>query len=340
MSLTKEQKSELEKRHRTERDSRVSDRIKAVLLRSEGWSSQQIAQALRIHPDTVTQHLKDWDSQDKLKPENGGSQSRLSKAQTESLHQHLLANTYSKVAQICQWVFKEFGVSYTLSGMTHWLHANGFSYKMPKRIPAKFCPEKQAAFIEKYLALLSDTSEDEAIVFIDSVHPTMATKVTYGWIKKGQDKPIETTASRTRLNVIGSIELNTMKVVSEYVPTVNSETIVSFFEKLKSNYSHSSKVHVILDQAGYHRSENTKIQAQKLGIELHFLPPYSPNLNPIERLWKIMNERVRDNVFFDSAKTFRSAIADFLEETVPKIKDSLSCRINDNFQVLNPASSF
>ena len=168
----------------------------------------------------------------------------------------------------------------------------------------------------------------------------MATKVTYGWIKKGEDKPIETTASRTRVNVIGSIELNSMKVVSEFVPTVNSEAIINFFSKLKSNYPHAEKVHVILDRAGYHRSQETQDAAERLGIELHFLPPYSPNLNPIERLWKVMNEMVRDNIFFDSAKKFRAAIAGFLEKTVPKIKDYLASRINDNFQVMDAVSSF
>ena len=61
---------------------------------------------------------------------------------------------------------------------------------------------------------------------------------------------------------------------------------------------------------------------------------YSPNLNPIERLWKVMNEQVRNNRFFKSAKDFRSEINRFFEEILPGIGDSLSSRINDNFQLL------
>ncbi len=49
-----------------------------------------------------------------------------------------------------------------------------------------------------------------------AVHPTMATKVSCGWIKKGVDKPIEQTASRTRFNVVGAIELKSMSVFSEF----------------------------------------------------------------------------------------------------------------------------
>ena len=91
---------------------------------------------------------------------------------------------------------------------------------------------------------------------------------------------------------------------------------------------------MVLDRAGYHRSEKVEQEAETQNIKLFFLPPYSPNLNPIERLWKVMNEQVRNNRFFKSAKDFRSEIDRFFEEILPDIGDSLSSRINDNFQVL------
>ena len=69
------------------------------------------------------------------------------------------------------------------------------------------------------------------------------------------------------------------------------------------------------------------------------ISPYSPNLNPIERLWKVMNEQVRNNVSFTSAKHFREAIAHFFETTISNIAQSLRGRINDNFQIINPVSS-
>ena len=73
------------------------------------------------------------------------------------------------------------------------------------------------------------------------------------------------------------------------------------------------------------------------GIELHYLPAYSPNLNPIERLWKVMNEEVRNNVFFSSAKEFREAIGNFFEAKLPKILPNLRQRINDNFEMASYA---
>lgn len=339
IQLSDQQKRDLEQRHRVERDGRVRDRIKAVLLKSEGWSNEAIAQALRIHPDTVAEHLHTWLKANSLKPGNGGSVSKLTGQQTRALDAHVHAQCYTKVIDLCRFVAQTFKVSYTVSGMTKWLHEHGFRYKKPKATPVKADPEQQEEWVKDYLVLVAETAADEPIVFIDAVHPTMATKVVCGWIKKGVNKPIAQSASRTRVNVIGAIELKHMTVHSAFVESVNVLTILAFFDQLKAAYPNAPKIHVILDQAGYHRSHELQSQAEAKGIVLHLLPPYSPNLNPIERLWKVMNEQVRNNVFFDSARQFKDAIARFFHQTVADIKPLLRTRINDNFQVINPVSS-
>ena len=339
LELSTAQKKTLETQHRVERDGRVRDRIKAVLLKSEGWTNEAIGQALRIHPETVAEHLRDWTQEEKLKPENGGSQGKLNQQQTQALEQHLQEKTYLKVADICGYVAQTWHQFYTVSGMTKWLQAHNFRYKQPKGTPAKADLRQQEAFIEAYLQLVADTPANEAILFIDAVHPTMATKISYGWIKKGVNKPIATTASRTRVNIIGAIELKTMTVTSAFVETVNADSINRFFEKLRQSYPQAEKLHIILDQSGYHRSQAVKEAAVLHDIELHYLPPYSPNLNPIERLWKLMNEQVRNNVVFESAQAFRQQLALFFTVTIPKIKSLLITRITDNFQTLNTVPS-
>jgi transposase len=204
-------------------------------------------------------------------------------------------------------VGKTFKVQYTVSGMTKWLHEHGFSYKEPKRVPAKADAQKQEEFIGEYLQLVDETPIEEPILFMDAVHPTMATKVSCGWIKNGVDQPIEQTASRTRVNGVGAIELKSMNVFSEFAETVNSQTVLTFFDALKAAYPQALKIHVVLDQSGHHNSQVLKDGAISRGIELQYLPPYSPNLNPIERLWKVMNEHARNNVFFKSTSQFKDS---------------------------------
>jgi transposase len=338
INLTDGQKKVLEKRHRTERDRRIADRIKAVLLTSEGWSQAQISQALRINEETVRKHLSDWISSNKLKPENGGSVSQLDAKQSASLENHLEQKTYLQVSQICAYVLQEYGVQYTVSGMTKWLHKQGFSYKQPKATPAKADAAQQAAFIAKYNELIHKAPAQEPILFMDSAHPTMATKVAYGWIRKGQDKAIAQTASRTRVNVTGAVDLSNMQLTSCLPEYVNAQSTVAFFDQIKSAYPNAPTIHIILDQSGYHKSHSDRDAASQRNIKLHFLPPYSPNLNPIERVWKVMNEKIRNNVFFSSANEFRQTISDFFKNKINQILPSLRGRINDNFQIIKPVS--
>lgn len=340
IALSPEEKKLLESDHRKTRDRRAADRIKAVLLSSEGWSMDQISQALRIHLETVRTHLQEYASIGKLNPENGGSSSKLCSDQTSALAVHLESRSYTKVSEICAYVWEHYGIHYTVAGMHSWLKREGFSFKKPAAVPGKADAVAQAAWVAAYERLMTQTPEDEPIVFADGVHPTMATKVSYGWIRVGKRKPIATTASRTRMNVMGSLNLETMQLHTTSHERLNADSMEEHFQLLREHYRHAPKIHVILDRGGYNISKKTKELAERYSLKLHYLPSYSPNLNPIERCWKIMNEMVRNNRFFTSAKEFREAIEHFFEVTWPSMAMTMRDRVNDCFQHISPASSF
>lgn len=341
IELTAGQKAELEFLHRACRDKRECDRIKAILLASEGWSTPMIAQALRLHETSVQRHISEYLNNGKLMPENGGSDSHLSEAQTSELTEYLANNLLSTTHAIIALVDECWGVRYTVAGMTKWLHRNGFSYRKPVGVPHKCSAEAQQAFVETYEKLKQEADDDEPILFIDGVHPTQGTKLAYGWMPAGKKAHVvETTGSRTRLNIMGALNLNDIgsTVIREY-DTIDSLNICRFFIAVRETYPITQKVHIILDGAGYHRAELVLDWAVVMNIELHYLPPYSPNLNPIERLWKVMNDMVRNNRYFATAKEFREKIRHFFNDTLPELAGNLSCRINDNFQTLKNAPS-
>ena len=337
--ITEQQKAELERLHDSSRDGRVRDRIKAILLASEGWSSAMIAQALRLHQTTIDHHISEFLNKGKLKPENGGSDSKLSAEQTAFLISQLSDNLFHHTRDVSAFVTRTWNIIFSIPGMNKWLHRNGFTYKKPSGVPHKLSEEKQRQFIEYYKELKT-TVGDEPILFIDGVHPTQATKISYGWIRKGQKKAVKTTGSRTRLNIMGALNLKalTSPLICEY-KTINEYNVSLFLNEIRKVYpDYNQKIHVILDGAGYHRSQLVKDWAEVVNIRLHYLPPYSPNLNPIERMWKLMNEHARNNRYFSSTREFREAISVFFNQTLPDIADSLTSRINDHFQVLTPAS--
>ena len=335
--LTAIEKMALELRHKQCRDVKECYRINAVLLRSEGWTIPMIAQALRIHESTVTRHINDY-LDGKLNISSGGSTSMLSEAQTGELMWHLTQNTYRTTQEIIAYIEDTYDVSYSIPGMNKWLHRNGFSYKKPKGYPYKASAEEQAKFVSVYNKLKATISSDDGILFMDACHPSIATKITCGWIKRGQSKPIETTASRTRMNLIGALNLSKISkpIVASYT-TVDGDSIVDFLHQIRKYSKIKGTVHLILDQAGYNRCDRVVNAAAKLNIKLFYLPTYSPNLNSIERLWKVMNEHARNNKFFRTAAQFLQSINDFFKITLPKIADGLHSRINDNFQNLNYA---
>ena len=334
--LAQTEKDTLIRQHRIEKNRRVGDRIKAVLLADKGWTRKKISEALLIDEETVSRHLDEYQTSKKLCLNSGGSAEKLNIEQTQSLIAHLEAKSYVKVTEICSYVKRVYQVSYGVSGMTFWLHRHRFSFKKPKATPYKADPAKQRAFLDIYRSVFQNLPSDHPVEFADATHPTMATKISYGWIKTGTDKPIGTTASRTRCNILGSINLKTMEITVGGFDTINSDAMEIHFAKLRQKYPKAPIIHLVVDQGSYNKSKQTLTAAKKFGVCLHYLPPYSPNLNPIERLWKLMNEKVRNNIFFESAKEFRTRISDFFKISWEEISDAARSLINDNFQVLKP----
>ena len=90
----------------------------------------------------------------------------------------------------------------------------------------------------------------------------------------------------------------------------------------------------LTDQAGYHTCKEVQEFLQTSRIQVYYLPPRSPNLNPIERLWKIMHEYVSNNRTYDKFKDFKRSLFHFFNQTLLEIRETLFSRISDNFQTL------
>lgn len=130
-----QQKAELERLHDSSRDKRVCDRIKAVLLASEGWSLVMIAQALRLHQTTVDHHIGEFLNKGKLKPKNGGSDSKLSAEQTAFLISELSDNLFHHTRDVIAFVARTWNIIFSIPGMNKWLHRNGVTYKYRQGFP-------------------------------------------------------------------------------------------------------------------------------------------------------------------------------------------------------------
>jgi transposase len=333
------QRDHLKKQHRSERDKRVCDRIKAILLFDKGWSYEKIAETLLLSTGAIRKHIQEYQSAQKLKPQNGGSSPKLGKEQTRALLAHLEEHTYLYVKDIVAYVISVFGIEYTVAGMTFWLKSHGFTYKKPSLVPGKANRKKQEEWLKEYQQLKQNLTEGETICFIDGVHPTHNVQLAYGWIKKGTRKEIPSNTGRGRLNLSGAIDIFCKKILIQEDQTLNATSTIQFFEKIEKAYPNKTTIHLFCDNARYYRNKEVTKYLNDSKIELHFLPPYSPNLNPIERLWKWMKERVIYNTYYQEFEEFKEAIFGFFSTLAradphSPLREDLSRRIRDQFHVI------
>lgn len=332
--LAPEVRAQLLLQHKKERDRRVADRIKAVILRDEGWTYDTIAEALLLSEEGVRQHLKDYESSGKLKPENGGSSGLLNEAQTAELLAHLDAHLYVKASEIVAHVQEKHGIRYSLRGMTDWIKSHGFSFHQPCGTPAKADAEAQKAFVVSYENIKKTLGDDDQILFIDGVHPSHAVRFVRGWIRKGVRKEIPTNASQKRLNILGALNLENMTLHRQEYETLNAENVIAFLTFLLAAMPHGL-LHVILDRGRYqHCAAVWAFALANPRLRLHYLPPYSPNINAIEPAWKIMHEHTTNNRYHATFKQYTEAIREFFDVTFPKNALAWTDRLTDNFRII------
>lgn len=332
------QKASLEAKLKKAREASERNRLCVILGHDEGLSIDDLAKALRISHSTVCNYLKDYESEQKTNHDHkGGGQTKLSQEQSISLLQHLSEITYLKVKQICAYVEKQYGITYSRSGMTAWLQEHKFVYKRPKKVPGKLDPQKQAAFIAEYAALKANLKPDEEIYFVDAVHPEHQSQAVCGWMKKGAEKTLQTTGKQLRLHLAGAVCLAGMKFFTQEYETVDADAMLDFFKNLELTSS-ASTIYVILDNARSNKNKKLEEFLKTSKIKMRYLPPYSPNLNPIERLWKIMRETKLYNRYFETSVDFFQEVRGFFKDDIPRMASTWGSRINDKFETikLNP----
>lgn len=142
-------------------------------------------------------------------------------------------------------------------------------------------------------------------------------------------------SGRKRLSILGAVDAIGKDL--HYVDTdgmVNGESVCSLLLNLRFAYP-DQPICVALDNVPYHRSKIVKELAEGFGIELLYLPPYSPNLNIIERLWRWVKSDALSNRYHESYTLFRSAVIQSLEKAQGEKKNELESLLALNFQILN-----
>lgn len=235
---------------------------------------------------------------------------------------------------MAKYIRDRFGVVYSIRGVTKLLNRIGFSYKKVKIVPGKADRTKQEEFVKTYEKLKKDKQKEDVIYFGDGCHPKHNPIPAYGWIEKGTNKNIKTNTGRQRINLNGVVnieDVTDIEVLSE--KALNNEAVIRMFEKLLIKHTVGT-IYIILDNARYYYSSKVKeFTKSNPRIQLVFLPPYSPNLNIIERLWLFFQKKMLYNKYYESFTEFENKCLNFFSN-ISRHKKELKSLLTDNFQII------
>ncbi len=336
-TLTKEQIHELRLAHRSCKDKRAADRIKAIYSLGTGSRVEDVVKILMLDEETLRNYIKRYQTggiAELVKDHYQGSSSKLTAEELSELDAHLQKNTYLTVEAIISYVKEKYEINYTVSGMTSVLHRLNFSYKKSRLVPAKADGEKQKGFLSELENIEKRKGKSDPILYMDGVHPQHNTMLAYGWIKKGEDNLIKSNTGRQRVNINGALDAETHEVIVRSDESINALSTIELLKKIELVYPLALVIYIICDNAKYYRSKLVREFLKTSRINLVFLPSYSPNLNLIERLWKFMKKKILYNKYYEKFEDFKEATFGFFEN-IEEYKVELESLLTPNFQILD-----
>ena len=174
------------------------------------------------------------------------------------------------------------------------------------------------------------------VYFVDASHFVMASFL--GWVWCFVRLHVRAASGRQRYNVLGALNAVTHALVTEINTTyITATSVCALLHKIAA-LGGSVPVTLVLDNARYQRCALVQDAAKVLGIELLFLPSYSPNLNLIERLWKFVKKEALNSRHHQDFKRFQEAIDGCLADLPTKHREKLTTLMTHNFQTWEDVS--
>lgn len=309
-------------------------KLLALRMHHEQAKSGFIANVLNIHQNTVTNYLKEY--------KKGGLQAilenryyRPSSALKPFMQCIKCSFQVQPVADAKQAVARIEALSkirLSESQARRLMKSLGMKIRKSAAIPGKANPQLQFEFYtNELLPKLEEASKGQRkVFFVDAAHFVLGAFLGMLWCFSRVF--IKTSPGRQRYNVLGAIDSHNHELVSiRTTDNINSTKVIELLDKLKNTYP-DTPISVVMDNARYQRAKMVQAHAAKLDIEIIFLPSYSPNLNLIERLWKLTKKRCLTNRYYPDFQAFTTAIDTCLEDLQTDLKGELASLMTLNFQ--------
>jgi transposase len=336
LKFSQEDVDQLQKLSNSHPHTFVRRKALALLLKSKGIAHHKICETVGICSNTLRKYCKGY--QDKTlefveslnfyKPQNG--------LQTfeQTIRDYLQNSPPASIKQACSEIGEMTGVYLKETQMRLYLKKLGAGYRKVAGIPAKADAAKQRLFKEQQLdPKLQEAKEGKRTVyFVDAAHFVLGAFLGFLWSMSRIF--VKTPSGRQRFNVLGALNAITKELITvtndTYITSVQVCDLLRIIAKNTTN-----PVTIVLDNARYQRCKLVTDLAAELNIELLFLPPYSPNLNLIERVWKFVKKQCLSSVYYADFASFRGKIQSFVDQMHKTHGNELQSLLTLNFQLFD-----
>ncbi len=316
---------------------RVQMKMEALWLKSQKLPHYQISKLVGISPNTLRSYLKDYQEGgiEKLKEINFYRPQSELENHRETLKTYLIKQPPATINEAIATIELLTGIKRSPTQVRKFLKSMGMRCLKVGQIPSKADPEQQEEYQKKKLKprLQEAKSLKRAVFFVDAAHFVMGAFLGMIWCF--QRVFIKAPSGRKRFNVLGALNAITHEVITVTNDTYITGTQVGELLRKLANLGLTVPITLVLDNARYQKCKVVKNLAEELGIELLYLPPYSPNLNLIERLWKFVKKKCLYAKYYQDFSQFSAAISGCLDQAHLKHKKELDSLLTLRFQTFD-----
>jgi|SRR6056297_511261 len=316
-------------------DPRIRRKLMAIRMHGLGVPHAKIAATLSISDDTVTNYVKLY--RDEGLP--GLLENRHYKPTSsvepflEQIEQSFVDTPVATASEGAERIESISGIRLSDSQARRIMVRLGMKFRKCAAVPGKADPQMQFDFLQdELLPRLEEARRgDRRVFFVDAAHFVLGAFLGMIWSFTRIFVP--SGCGRQRYNVLGAVETRDHDFVSiRTTGSVNADTVCELVRKIDETYP-GEEITLVMDNARYQRNKKVFAAAEQYGIELLFLPSYSPNLNLIERVWRLVKAKCLRNRHFEDFAKFMMTIDEFIDSLSGENRLHLKSLVTENFQL-------
>lgn len=266
-------------------------RLNAIFLLMRGIEKDIVAKSSLVEKRTLNRWIVRFneDGIDGLIYERrGGRPPLISAQQTEQIKEYLdnpgkASREHWTIKVLHGYLKEEIDISCSYSTFLRKIHKEGYVYRFPRQQSIYHDEKKRREYLTKLSLWLKESWQ---IWYIDETGVEGDPRPRRRWVKRGEHRRVPYAGTHIRETIIGGVCPETGEFQAIQVPYCNKEIFQIFLDHLAKNVDRD-KVLLISDNASWHKAKSLNWHRMRY----EFLPPYSPDFNPIERLWLILKAR-------------------------------------------------